>query len=80
MIPLNWKAIGFIALPNVGGIIGGLTTKSSIKTWYSMLEKPKWTPPNWAFAPIWTSLYCSMGYASYLVYRDGDGFEGKSIK
>lgn len=30
--------------------------------WYRNLDKPAWTPPNWAFPVIWAALYgCRRG-------------------
>ncbi|XP_018573664.1 translocator protein isoform X1 [Anoplophora glabripennis] len=76
MSQMNWPAIGCTILPNVGGVAGGIFARKSVENWYATLKKPEWRPPNAAFGPVWTSLYSSMGYASYLVYRDGDGFNG----
>ncbi|KAA1114697.1 hypothetical protein PGT21_018879 [Puccinia graminis f. sp. tritici] len=50
----------------IGSLIG-LVTKSSIKTWYPTLKKPKGQPPRWAFPVAWTYLYGTMGYASHLI-------------
>lgn len=74
---VNYQAIGLTILPNLGGIAGGFITKPAIDKWYNHLKRPEWRPPNWAFGPVWTSLYTGMGYASYLVFRDGGGLNGK---
>lgn len=67
---------GAILLPVMGGWVSGLQTKKHIKTWYEALEKPELRPPNWAFPPVWTALYTGMGYASYVVWKQGNGFNG----
>lgn len=78
-VSISWPVVVAVVHPNIGGWIGGYITRRNINPWYQSLKKPNWTPPNWAFGPVWTSLYCTMGYSSYLVWRDGGGFEGASL-
>lgn len=40
--------------------------------WYAGLAKPGWTPPNWVFAPVWTTLYVLIAIAGWLAWRAGD--------
>lgn len=51
------------------GILGSLATAPSISSWYNTLARPSFSPPNWIFAPVWTSLYLLMGVSLYLVWR-----------
>ncbi len=58
-----------LGLPQLAGLIGSVFTMKSIPGWYAFLEKPALTPPNYVFAPAWTTLYVLMGVAFFLVWR-----------
>lgn len=62
--------IALVAPLAVGGL-SSIATVSSIPTWYRGLNRPSWSPPDWAFAPAWTVLYILMGMAAWLVWRTG---------
>lgn len=53
------------------GLIGSMATQTSISGWFETLEKPSWNPPNWLFAPVWTTLYILMGISAALVWQKG---------
>ncbi|MDI1316166.1 TspO/MBR family protein [Flavobacterium sp.] len=53
------------------GYLSGMVTRESITTWYPTLVKPVFNPPNWIFAPVWTSLYIMMGIAAGLIWTSG---------
>lgn len=49
--------------------IGSVFTTSAIDTWYSTLQKPVFSPPNWIFGPVWTLLYLMMGISLYIFWN-----------
>ena len=53
------------------GVLGTIFTISAIPTWYSALNKPFFSPPNWVFGPVWTLLYTLMGISLYLIIKKG---------
>ena len=63
------KLILSIALPLAVGGISGYFTAEAIPTWYATLKQPSFNPPNWIFAPVWTTLYILMGVGLYLIWK-----------
>ena len=53
------------------GFIGSFFTTPAIPTWYAILKRPPFAPPNWLFAPVWTTLFVLMGISAFLVWRRG---------
>jgi tryptophan-rich sensory protein len=66
----------FVIICLAAGAIGSIFTFPSISGWYSALNKPWFSPPNWVFAPVWTLLYILMGISAYLVFAKGMENEG----
>jgi translocator protein len=58
-----------IAVPLMAGVIGSIFTSESVSTWYQTIEKPSFSPPDWLFGPVWTTLYVLMGVSLFLVWR-----------
>lgn len=53
--------------------IGSAATTPQLADWFANLKKPTWNPPNWLFAPVWTTLFAMMGVSAWLVWRNSWG-------
>ncbi len=60
--------IGFIFITFFASAIGGFVTRISKEPWYSTINKPSFNPPDWVFAPVWTTLYIFMAFAIWLIW------------
>jgi benzodiazapine receptor len=57
----------FIALVLGGGLVIGFV--SAPGAWYATLSKPPFSPPNWIFAPVWSTLYIMIAIAGWRIWR-----------
>ncbi|MFB6105278.1 MAG: TspO/MBR family protein [Halobacteriaceae archaeon] len=51
------------------GASGSVFTAQGLGAWYDGLAKPGVAPPNWVFAPVWTTLFAMLGVAVFVVWR-----------
>ena len=68
----KWKRylpeLGFVGISLFIGLIGGLLTRMGLPA-YEAVEKPWFTPPQWAFPVVWSVLYILMGIGMGRVWR-----------
>jgi len=64
--------IALIVVCELLGSLGAIFTAPNISTWYALLNKPMFSPPNWLFFPVWTILFMLMGVALYLILQNDE--------
>ena len=66
------KFLSFIVFAFVtfsASFIGSIATITSKEPWYSSLIKSGLNPPDWVFAPVWTTLYLFMTVAIWSAWH-----------
>ena len=59
----------FFTITYSASFIGGIVTINLKEPWYSQLVKSNFNPPDWIFAPVWTSLYFMMTLAIWFFWH-----------
>jgi len=64
------KLLISLLLPLSVGAVAGMFTSQAVPTWYASLNRPSFSPPNWIFGPVWTSLYILLGISFFLIWKE----------
>lgn len=55
-------------------LIGQQATNSQ-GAWFTSLTKPSWNPPNWLFAPVWTTIYLLLIISASIIWHCAKVYE-----
>jgi tryptophan-rich sensory protein len=63
-----WKPVLVAAAAAIGvAVLGALMT--DLGPWYLSLRQPAWKPPDWAFGPVWTTIFALAAAAGVIGWR-----------
>jgi benzodiazapine receptor len=74
---MTWTILIAALIATLVGLIGGLLT--TIGPWYRGLRKPSWQPPDWAFAPAWTTIFALAVVAAVLGWYAAPSAGGRGL-
>jgi benzodiazapine receptor len=64
----RWRPIAIAAgSALLVAVLGALMT--DLGPWYANLKQPPWKPPDWAFGPIWTTIFALAAAAGAIGWR-----------
>ena len=64
-----FSSLKFIFISLLVGYVSSLLQSKSMVTWYPMLEKSSFTPPDYIFPIVWSVLYVLIGISAGLLYN-----------
>ncbi len=64
----DWRtALVAAACAVLVAVAGGVATRTD--AWYKRLRVPAWKPPDWAFGPIWATIFAMTGASGVLAWN-----------
>jgi tryptophan-rich sensory protein len=57
--------------------LGGLLT--DLGPWYQALRQPGWKPPDWAFGPIWTTIFTFIAASAAIAWNRSPELAGRRL-
>ena len=64
------RSLSLLAFLLITGACGWIGAQFEPGAWHAALSKPAWNPPNWVFAPVWTTLYLLIAVAGWRAWRE----------
>lgn len=77
---INWKVLLLsLLIVFVVSLIGSLFTAGNTNSSWYFENKPIITPPNWIFAPVWTTLYLLIALSLYFALTNANKIQKKKV-